>query len=185
MIRHNLPDLPKQTILSMRSFPIFLLATLILLDCQTVKGQFTPPASQSLIDTLYSLDSILFSETFDRCSTEVLDDLLSEDLEFYHDKTGLIATSRADFVNGVRANCENQKSGRNPKARRELVPGSMKVYPMANYGAIQMGQHNFFQFNEGRFQFTESASFTHLWKKTATGWKITRVLSYEHAPVRL
>ena len=94
----------------------------------------------------------------------------------------LIATNAGQFIDGVRSNCDSQKSGQNPRARRELVEDSMKVYPMNQYGALQTGKHMFYQFRNGQFEFTESAIFTHLWKKTDEGWKLTRVYSYDHKP---
>ena len=58
--------------------------------------------------------------------------LVAEDLEFYHDKTGL-ARGRQALVDGIRNNICG-------KVTRELVPGTLQVDPIANYGAVEIGK---------------------------------------------
>ena len=56
----------------------------------------------------------------------------SEDLEFYHDKGGL--ADYAETAHGFhRLFDANKQSG----MRRDLVPGSMEVYPVPGFGAIE------------------------------------------------
>jgi hypothetical protein len=67
------------------------------------------------------------------------------------------------------------------RARRELVKGSMAVYPLNNYGAVETGRHDFYAIEVGKpDRMTESAQFLHLWKKDGDHWKLTRVVSYDH-----
>jgi len=62
------------------------------------------------------------------------------------------------------------------------VPGSLKVYPLNNYGAVEVGVHRFFKLTPGKpEQLVEVSQFTHVWKKEEeSGWKLSRVLSYDH-----
>ena len=64
--------------------------------------------------------------------------------------------------------------------RRVLVAGSMEVYPVKDYGAIQTGLHQFCRLDNGALKDCGTFKFLHIWKRTATGWKISRVISYNH-----
>ena len=74
--------------------------------------------------------------------------------------------------------CERQQKGIDYRARRVLVRNSLEVYPLNNYGAVQMGVHRFYPLVKGKPN--EVAKFTHLWKKESGEWKLARVLSYDH-----
>jgi hypothetical protein len=60
-----------------------------------------------------------------------------------------------------------------------LVQGSIEVYPMTGYGAIQMGEHRFV---EAGAETSTIAKFVHLWRQENGLWRISRVLSFEHKP---
>jgi len=138
-----------------------------------------------LFDELAGKDAALFDAVFNTCNVDRLGELLTEDFEFYHDKAGLTATSGAQFVELIRGMCERQKKGVDYRARRELVKSSLEVYPLNNYGAIQMGVHRFYRLTEGKGEkLTEVAKFTHVWKKENGGWRLARVLSYDHQDVK-
>lgn len=140
-----------------------------------------PKPTQALYDEIAAQDRILFASVFDTCDTVTLATVVTDDFEMYHDKGGLTATSGAQFVKAIEGMCERQKAGVDYRARRELVAGSMRVYPLANYGAIQVGEHRFYQLLPGKPEkLVEIALFTHVWKKDAKGWRVSRVLSYDH-----
>jgi Domain of unknown function (DUF4440) len=140
-----------------------------------------PVATQELFDEIAANDSALFEAVFSTCNFDKIGELVTEDFEFYHDKWGLTATSGAQFVEAIRNLCERQKQGVDFRARRELVKDSMAVYPLNNYGAIQVGVHRFYAIAEGKKdQLTETARFTQVWKKDNGKWRVARVLSYDH-----
>jgi hypothetical protein len=70
------------------------------------------------------------------------------------------------------------------RVKRELVAGSVSVYPLNNYGAIQMGEHRFYVVSNGKENLAEVAKFVHLWKKENGAWKLARVLSFDHKPAK-
>ena len=74
------------------------------------------------------------------------------------------------------------RPGNQWKSRRELIPGSLKVYPMNKYGAILTGEHRFFEtdLTTGKEYERSTAKFTHLFQEVNGVWKIKRVLSYDH-----
>ena len=96
----------------------------------------------------------------------------SEDLEFYHDVTGL--TGYADLITSSRRLLSQESP-----LRRRLVEGSLEVHEVPGHGAIQIGRHEFCHEEDG-VDDCGVFGFTHLWHRTDDGWKITRVFSYGH-----
>jgi Domain of unknown function (DUF4440) len=132
-----------------------------------------PSKSGALFDELARMDSLVFDATYVSCDTQRINALFTDDVEFYHDRTGFHsgAQVRADFAR-LAATC--------PRGRgitRELIPGTLRVYPINDYGAVQMGIHRFVE--KGSSTATV-AQFVHLWRKKDGVWKISRALSFEH-----
>lgn len=140
-----------------------------------------PAATQALFDEIAAADKALFDAVFNTCDVKALRELVADDFEFYHDKDGLNETSGAHFVDDIAKHCERIEKGVDFRARRELVKGSMAVYPLNNYGAVETGRHDFYAIEAGKpDRLTESAQFLQLWKKEGDRWKLTRVVSYDH-----
>jgi len=122
-----------------------------------------------LFDEIKAADAALFAAS-NRCDLETFGMFIAEDLEFYHDLSGL-SVGKADLLAKTKSNICG-------KMVRELVPGSLEVYPLADYGAIQVGTHRFLHPQEpGNIG---QARFIHIWQKKDGAWKITRVISYDH-----
>ncbi|HYH46991.1 MAG TPA: nuclear transport factor 2 family protein [Thermoanaerobaculia bacterium] len=144
-----------------------------------------PAVTPQLIAEITAVDKVFFEALFTTCDLEILADTVTEDFEFYHDKSGLTNTSGEQFVNGIREACKRREEGTDFRARRELVAGSMKVYPLNNYGAIQVGVHRFYALEEGQpDKLTETSKFTTVWKNDGGKWRMARVLSYDHQLAR-
>jgi len=140
-----------------------------------------PAQSQALFDEIAASDKALFDAVFGSCDVAVLTNMVTDDFEFFHDKDGLSETSGAKFVDDMAKHCERIDKGVDFRARRELVKGSLAVYPLNNYGAVETGRHNFYAVEEGKpDRMTEAAQFLHVWKKDGDKWKLARVVSYDH-----
>lgn len=140
-----------------------------------------PVATKELFKEIAEQDRMLFDAVFNTCDVQALSGLVTDDFEMYHDKGGLVSTSGAQFVENIRGMCERQKTGEDYRARRELVEGTLEVYPLNNYGAVEVGVHRFYKKTEGQpDKLVEIARFTQVWKKEASGWKLARVVSYDH-----
>ena len=126
-----------------------------------------------LYRTVASLDHELF-DAYNRCDLEKFSAFFTDDVEFYHDQGGVTL--------GVQSLTESVKNNICGKTRRELVPGSLEVYPMHGYGAVEMGVHRFYS-PADREEPTGEAKFIHLWQDKDGAWKITRVISYDHRPL--
>ncbi len=129
--------------------------------------------ARSLYDTIYVMDSIFF-EAFNTCDTTKSKSLFTKDLEFYHDVGGL--TNYAQNLESIRNRCNSAN-----KVRRELVKGSLEVFPIKNYGAIEIGQHRFYYTEVGKKEKLDGTyRFTHIWVHKNNEWQISRVISFDH-----
>jgi hypothetical protein len=156
---------------------IILLSTIV---CGSLNAQQHSPDDE-LKDVL-ALDSI-FWQHFNNCDIDAMRTFFTDDIEFYHDKGGVL-NGVDNFLSTSKRNlCSNE----NLRIRREAVQGSVKVFPMKDgqklYGAILSGQHVFYVIENGKEPRLDGlARFTHLFLKTESGWKMSRVLSYDHGP---
>jgi hypothetical protein len=144
-----------------------------------LSGQATPDDSSTtgpLYNELARMDSILFDAAFVTCDMGKIDTLLAQDIEFVHDQNGFRSGEqvRASF-RGLTGDCPAGKG-----VTRQLVEGSLRVYPIHDYGAIQTGSHRFVR--PGAPTVT-IARFVHLWELKPSGWKLTRALSFDHRDV--
>lgn len=125
------------------------------------------PSDQALHNTIVELDKKFF-DAYNTCDTLVHEELISEDLEFYHDQGGLV-TSKIQLIDALKDNICN-------KVSRELIEGTIEVYPIPGYGAIQMGWHQFHNSQEQNSK-PKPSKFVTIWKQDGVLWQITRVIS--------
>jgi ketosteroid isomerase-like protein len=146
----------------------------LLLSLLLATSQVSPAHAQQekpLFKEIAAMDKILF-DAFNRQDAEGVKAAFSTDLEFFHDTGGL-----SNFEQNQEAT--RKLFARNMHLRRELVPGSMEVYPVKDYGAIQTGQHTFCHLENGKND-CGTFKFMHIWKRGEGGWKLARVVSYSH-----
>jgi hypothetical protein len=152
--------------------PLLLIS--LLLDASVVVRAETPAQSPAasedeLFRTIAALDTEVF-DAFNRCDMEKFASYFVENLEFYHDKGGVTWT-RQEVVDATRKNICG-------KVRRELVKASLAVYPIKDFGAVEIGDHLFCKLDTGKCEGT--GKFIHLWQNKDGHWQITRVISYDH-----
>jgi Domain of unknown function (DUF4440) len=128
-------------------------------------------SDEQLTQAIRTLDSELF-QAYNTCDLEKFAALIDENVEFYHDRGGLMLGRKA-VVDGVKNNICG-------KATRELVPGSLEVYPISHYGAVEIGVHRFLHPWAQDHGVVGEAKFIHLWQYKDGAWRITRVISYDH-----
>ncbi|MBY0537199.1 MAG: nuclear transport factor 2 family protein [Chitinophagaceae bacterium] len=135
---------------------------------ELMPGKYIPD-DQALYNKVVALDSIFFN-TYNNCSLmlDAYADFYAEDVEFYHDKGGF-SNSKKDVVEGTK----NNVCG---KVTRHLVPGSIEVYPIKDYGAIEFGFH-YFRNNQEPDAKPHPARFVIIWKQEGEKWKIKKVVS--------
>jgi hypothetical protein len=126
--------------------------------------------TDSLFKTIQSLDTKLFN-AYNNCDLVTLGDMVSDDLEFYHDQTGL-SVGKAPFLAAIKQNICG-------KVHRTLLPETLEVYPLNHYGAVELGIHRFSHPGHPENGMGD-AKFVTLWQNKEGTWKVTRVISYEH-----
>lgn len=138
-------------------------------------------ARPGLLEDVLEADAALFKAFFDDCDPEAVRRLVTDDFEMFHDKGGRVITSGEQFVTVTKDKCQRQRDGIDFLSTRELVPESVKVFPLNNYGVIETGVHRFYAVSKGKpDRLTEVAQFTHVWKEENGQLRLARVLSYDH-----
>ncbi len=141
-------------------------------------------ADTETTETIARHDATIFEAAFRTCDGEALRRVMADDLEFYHDKYGIIASSLDEFLDGTLPDCERRRSGEQPYLERRIGPGSMVVRRIGNDAVMQTGSHSFWLREPGQdIRKVETGLFTHIWVKTDGDYKIKRVISYDHANV--
>ena len=150
---------------------LLLVASLFILpsSAQLVRAQ-SNAQSDVLSTTVRDLDQKLF-DAYNHCDLATLGSMVSDDLEFYHDQTGL-TVGKGPFLAAIKQNICG-------KVERTLLPNILEVYPLKGFGAVEIGIHRFH--HPGRPQDgMGDAKFVTLWQNKDGVWKVTRVISYEH-----
>jgi hypothetical protein len=127
---------------------------------------------QQLEQTITALDAQVF-DAYNTCNLEKFNALFTDDTEFYHDQGGITLGSKA-LTESVKKNICGTTT-------RELVPGTLKIYPMKGYGAVEMGEHHFLHPWKQDHGVVGRGRFIMLWQYKDGAWKITRTISYDHS----
>lgn len=155
--------------------PLLLALPLALLAACASAPPAPPAAGEAADSTLYreiAARDAAMGDAFNRHDLPALMALFDRDVEFFHDTGGL---QRFDDVQRGFGGLFAQGNG----IRRELLPGSLHVYPVKGYGAMEVGRHRFCHVENGRDD-CGTFDFLQVWKRTGDGWTITRVMSYGH-----
>lgn len=151
------------------------LSILVLLSSGIV-AQTTPadehpkykPDNQGLYDTIAYLDSVFFA-AYNTCNMDVQADFYNENIEFYHDQSGLM-TSKQEILESIKLYICG-------KVTRELVKGSIEVYPIGSYGAVEIGLHKFHNNQQPEGTQTNTGKFIIIWQNDGGKWTVVRVVS--------
>ena len=179
----GIPLLQKHNPDSMKIFKtitfFILIITLLVSACSTSKtnkinqSNLYSPVSKDLYDTIAYLDSVFFN-AFNTRNADKLKTLLSDNLEFFHDLGGV--TNYSQNIDAFKKSFESER-----RVRRELVKGTLEVYPIKDYGAVETGTHRFYATEKGQQEnLSSEAKFVQVWQKKDGVWKITRIISYGH-----
>lgn len=133
------------------------------------------PPGDALFQKVVALDRALF-DAYNTCDVEAFTSFFVEDVEFYHDKAGT--------MRGRQALIDSLKGNICGKTRRDPIPGTFEVHPMDGFGALHIGAHRFCDGKAAQCDGTSGGvgKFIHLWQESGGAWKITRVISFDHAP---
>ena len=171
MIHANceLRKLQRKTIANLKRFLPVALTIFSALFTPSVHAQ-SDMQSDALFKTIQALDAKLF-DAYNHCDLATLGVMVSDDLEFYHDQTGLMV-GKAPFLAAIKQNVCG-------KVERTLLPDTLEVYPLKGFGAVEIGIHRFHHPGHPEDSMGD-AKFVTLWQNKDGVWKVTRAISYEH-----
>jgi ketosteroid isomerase-like protein len=121
---------------------------------------------------IIKMDSLLFDVAFNQCDAALFKKIIADDVEFYDDRFGL-STSKPNEIKSLLAKCE-----RTEKLTRKL--NSCTIDKLGDFGAVQIGEHTFYI--DGKPEGT--GKFIHIWERKDNDWKLKRIVSYEHRPIK-
>jgi len=140
-------------------------------DSQAIPALENIHSQKELEKAVTALDAALF-DSYNRCELTKFATFFTDDVEFYHDQGG-VTLGKANLTESVKRYICG-------KVTRELLPGTLRIYPMKGYGAVEMGVHRFHHPGHDDTEGVGEARFIHLWQYKDGAWKITRVISYDH-----
>ena len=147
----------------------------------------TVPPQPELTRQIEAADADLFKLFFEgACDVPRFRAMLAADVEFYHDKDGFGVHSADEFVKGYSQNCSSRKDPTAWRSRRELVAASLRVDPIPRWGAMEVGDHLFYERHgvNGAEKLVGKAKFAMVWVLGADGkWRVSRILSFAHEAV--
>lgn len=121
---------------------------------------------------IIKMDSLLFDVAFNQCDAAQFKKIIADDVEFYDDRFGL-NVSKENEIKSL-----NSKCNRPEKLTRKL--DSCTVDKLGDFGAVQIGEHTFYV--DGKPEGT--GKFIHIWERKDKDWKLKRIVSYEHRPIK-
>lgn len=139
-----------------------------------------PPSG--LENEVRAADARFFTLFFEQCDPAALRQMLVDDFEFFDDRGGLVATDADSFVAQYASRCSERAAPGAWRSRREVLADGLAVYPIQNYGAVEAGEHVFYERQgDGPETRVGRARFTQMWKQEGGAWKLARVFSYDHS----
>jgi hypothetical protein len=177
VFRNNIKPLDMKTYHKIFMTILMLVAVIILASFITEGTekkqaiQTDTPTSGPLYTEIAHMDTLMF-EAFNSRNIEKLKQFFDSSLEFYQDNVGV-----QNYNETIEAFTNLFKM--DYVLTRKLVTGSMEVYPIKGYGAIQTGEHIFSHIENGKYQ-EGTFKFMQIWQKKDNVWHVTREVSYGH-----
>lgn len=125
-----------------------------------------------LRNEILKMDSLLFDVAFNQCDASQFKKIIADDVEFYDDRFGL-NVSKENEIKSLDAKCSRPE-----KLTRKL--NSCTIDKLGDFGAVQIGDHTFYV--DGKPEGT--GKFIHIWERKDKDWKLKRIVSYEHRPIK-
>jgi hypothetical protein len=165
-----------------------MLAPLLAAAAAAQQPAVTVPPQPQLTTQIRAADADLFKLFFEGpCDVPRFRAMITDDIEFYHDKGGFNVRKPEDFVGQFQERCAKLADPTSWRQRRELVAGSLHVDPIPGWGAMEVGDHVFYERKgaTGEWKLVGKAKFAMVWVLGSDGkWRVSRVLSYAHEAVQ-
>jgi ketosteroid isomerase-like protein len=155
----------------MKTINKYFAAALLITTALFTGNSAAAQTSGVLFNEIAHLDSLQFG-AFNARNLDQLMNYFDNSLELYQDNTGLRNFDQTKQAFGGLFKM-------NYVLTRKLIPGTMEVYPIRDYGAIETGQHTFSHMENGQPQ-AATYKFMQIWQKKDGVWRVTREITYGH-----
>lgn len=159
--------------LSIVLLAVGVLSTTDAQDAEQAAKKKQKATSGELYETIAGLDAQVFG-AFNAGDVGRLMGWFADDLEFFDDGDSGGPKTYAEVKESFGRVFKNV-----PDLKRELVPGTLEVYPLKGYGAIEVGEQRFCHEENGKPD-CGVTKFSMVWRQSGETWKLARVLSYAH-----
>lgn len=99
------------------------------------------PINEKVYSKIIEMDSIFFS-AYNNCDIQKQTAIYADELEFFHDKGGLITSKKEVLESTEKFICN--------KVTRKVLKKTIEVYPIKDYGAVEIGFHEFYNNQESK-----------------------------------
>lgn len=159
--------------------PLLFAAAVLLVPVMSAQAAETWQAGAKAADDAYW-------SAYNRTDPDAMNSWLTDDVEFYHDRGGMLIGKKA--LAAVNDGMKTMPF----KLRREAVPGTIHFFPMRKgddiYAVLVTGEHQFYALEKGKPERRAGRSyFSNLMRLEGNDWRVARIYSYEHvdaAPVK-
>ena len=134
---------------------------------QSQDKYFYKPKSVELYNTIVHMDSVYFN-AYNNCDMAKQAEIFADSIEFYHDGGGLERSKQA-LLEALKKNICG-------KVTRVLVNGSIEVYPIPGFGAVEIALHQFINHAENN-HLSQPDRFVVVWRHLNHKWQMTRIIS--------
>lgn len=151
---------------------VLLLSSFVFSSGLKAQGKAYVIKDPELYRTIAHMDSVCFN-AFNARDLKTLGSVFSEQVEFYNDGGKV-----TNYVQTME-NFKNMFAGNAASPLKRTLVGSIEVYPLKDFGAIEVGVHQFSHMENGKEEIG-IFKFVHIWELKDGAWKMTRVISYDH-----
>jgi len=155
----------------MKLKPIYFPAILLMIAASFAGNKAAAQTSGPLFNEIAHQDSLQFG-AFNSRNLDQLMNYFDTSLELYQDNTGVRNYEQTKAAFGGLFKMDYVLT-------RKLIPGTMEVYPIKDFGAIETGQHTFSHTEGGKLQ-VGTYKFMQIWQKKDGVWRVTREITYGH-----
>lgn len=154
------------------SATVLLLSSFVFSSALKAQGKAYVIKDAELYRTIAHMDSVCF-DAFNARDLKTLSSVFAENVEFYNDG-GKVTNYQQTMESFKKMFASNTAS----PLKRTLV-GNIEVYPLKDFGAIEVGVHQFTHVENGKEE-VGVFKFVQIWELKDGAWKMTRVISYDH-----
>lgn len=155
-----------------------MILSMVVVATILVSGHAVPSEPSAKAADVEKADAAFWA-AYNACDQGRMADAFTEDVEFYHDVTGLTQGRAAVVASLMNGPCGTDGQ----HLRREVVAGTVRAHALADQYMFLNGDHLFYvRQGDGAEHVSARARFADVWRWDEGRWRMARVVSYDHGP---